>query len=268
MEILAAGINEQMAKEAKMNVYLVGHTNNPEEVVGVAIRRCYSDKPAVEIMESIMPEKRSELIKMVQSTGHTSTVEHAGFNFAVEGISRAAAQQLTRHRLASYSMESMRYVDLSKKELEVVVPKSIKRNPKAYEIYMERADEAEVAYKKLLALGIKPEDARGTLGLDTECKLVFTMNARELTETFFPERLCLRTQGEMRSLAIGMAKLVKPVAPNLFENIGPTCLTEGVCWEGGRACNLWKVIEGAELKIREKHKFKKGIRNDLSFLNE
>jgi len=257
-----------MAKEAELKVFLVGNTTNPEEVVGVAIRRCYSNKPALDIMEKISPEKRTELIRMVQSIGHTSTVEHAGFNFAVEGLSRAAAQQLTRHRLASYSMESMRYVDLSKDELEVIVPEAIKRNRNAYLMYMERAQETESLYRRFVDMGIKPEDARGVLGLNTECKLVFTMNARELTETFFPERLCLRTQGEMRSLAIGMAKLVKPVAPDIFANIGPTCKTEGICWEGGKNCGIWKVVEGAELRTREKHVFKPGIRNDLTFLDE
>ena len=257
-----------MAREAKLDVYLIGNTSGPEEVVGVAIRRCYSNKPAMEIMKKISPEKQSELIKMVQSIGHTSTVEHAGFNFAVEGISRAAAQQLTRHRLASYSMESMRYVDLSKEELAVIVPEAVKKYPEAYRMYMDHAGAAELLYKQFLVMGIKPEDARGILGLDTECKLVFTMNARELTETFFRERLCLRTQGEMRALAIGMAKLVKPVAPNIFSNVGPTCKTEGICWEGDKNCGIWKVIEGAELRTREKHKFKKGIRNDLTFLDE
>lgn len=251
-----------------MRVYLLGSTTDPERVVGAAIRRCYSNKPAVELMEKITPEKQAELIGMVQSVGHTSTTEHAAFNFAVEGLSRAAAQQLTRHRLASYSMESMRYVDLSKEESQIVVPDSVKKNPEALKLYMESANRSEEIYKQLLSLGIKPEDARGRLGLDTECKLVFTMNARELEGPFFTERLCRRTQGEMRSLATGMAKLVRAEAPHLFNNIGPSCKKEGVCWEGGKSCGLWEVVEGAELRTREKHLFKPGIKNDLSFIDE
>lgn len=257
-----------MAKEAVMNVYLLGATTDSEQIVGVAIRRCYSDLPAVELMRKITPEKKAELIGMVESVGHTSTTEHASFNFAVEGISRASAQQLTRHRLASYSMESMRYVDLSKDELQLVVPEAVKKNTEALNIYMEDENRGEEVYRHLLALGIKPEDARGRLGLDTECKLVFTMNARELAGPFFTERLCKRAQGEIRNLAIGMAKLVRREAPNLFNNIGPTCKKEGICWEGKKSCNLWKVIEGAELRNREKFKFKTGIRNDLNFIDE
>ncbi len=257
-----------MAKEAIMNVYLLGATTDPEQIVGVAIRRCYSNLSAVGLMEKISPQKKRELIEMVESVGHTSTTEHAGFTFAVEGISRAAAQQLTRHRLASYSMESMRYVDLSREELQIIVPEAVRRNPEALKLYMESANQAEEIYRKLLQLGIKAEDARGRLGLDTECKLVFTMNARELAGPFFTERLCRRAQGEIRNMAIGMAKLVRKEAPALFGNIGPSCKREGICWEGDKSCGLWKAIEGAELRKREGHRFKPGIRNDLSFLDE
>lgn len=260
--------NVEMAKETTMNVYLLGSTTNAEQVVGVAIRRCYSNKPALELMNRISPEKCAELIGMVQSMGHTSTTEHSVYNFAVEGLSRAAAQQLTRHRVASYSMESMRYVDLSKEELEAVIPEAVKRNPEALKLYLDDLNRSEETYRNLLAMGIKPEDARGRLGLDTECKLVFTMNSRELTDTFFRERLCRRTQGEMRNLATGMARLVKAETPNLFTNIGPTCKTQGICWEGEKSCGLYKVIEGAELKVRGKHRFKQGIANDLSFTDE
>lgn len=257
-----------MAKEAMMNVYLLGATKDPEQIVGVAIRRCYSNLPAADLMKKISPQKRKELIGMVESVGHTSTTEHAAFTFAVEGISRAAAQQLTRHRLASYSMESMRYVDLSKDELQLVVPEAVKKNPEALKIYMESANRSEEAYRELLRLGIKAEDARGRLGLDTECKLVFTMNARELAGPFFTERLCRRAQGEIRNMAIGMAKLVRKEAPALFGNIGPSCKREGICWEGDKSCGLWKVVEGAELRRREGYRFKPGIGNDLSFLDE
>ncbi len=257
-----------MAKEATMKVYLLGATTDPEQIVGVAIRRCYSNLPAADLMKKISAEKRKELIEMVESVGHTSTTEHAGFTFAVEGISRAAAQQLTRHRLASYSMESMRYVDLSREELQLVVPEAVRKNPEALKIYLDSANQMEMVYQELLHMGIKPEDARGRLGLDTECKLVFTMNARELAGPFFTERLCRRAQGEIRNMAIGMAKLVRREAPVLFGNIGPSCKREGICWEGGKSCNLWKTIEGAELRRREGCKFKPGVRNDLSFLDE
>lgn len=257
-----------MAKETEMKVFLLGWTYNPELVVGVAINRCYSDLPTEELIKRNTPEKTEKLIENVESRGHTSTIEHAFFNFAVEGISRAAAQQITRHRLASYSMESMRYVDLSKKELEVVVPEPVKKSPEAQKIYMESANQGEAIYKELLARGIKPEDARGRLGLDTECKMVFSMNARELTEVFFTERLCRLSQAEIRNLAIVMAKLVRKEAPKIFKNIGPTCKKDGICWEGNKSCGLWKSVEGGILKERRKHQFKEGVNNELSFLDE
>jgi len=262
------GKNEEMAKEAIQRVYLLGSTTDGEQIVGAAIRRCYSNAPAIELMQKITAQKRRELIEMVQGVGHTSTTEHATFNFAVEGLSRAAAQQLTRHRVASYSMKSQRYYDSSKDEIEVVIPETVKRNPEALEIFMSQANGSEEAYRRLRNLGIRPEDARGILLMNGETALVFSMNARELGDTFFRERLCKRTQGEMRNLAISMAMLVRQDSPNLFRNIGPTCKTSGICWEGEKSCGLYKVIDGGELRVREKHKFRPGIRNDLNFVDE
>jgi len=257
-----------MAREAEMKVYLIGSTSEAERVVGVAIRRCYSNKPVLELMEQIPAEKIAELIRMVRSVNHVSTEEHATYSFGIEGISRAIAQQLTRHRLASFSMESQRYVDLSKEELQYVMPPKIRRDPKMAEIFQRQMDVAEQTYRDLIAMGVEPEDARGSLPMNTETKLVVTMNARELGEVFFTQRLCRRSQWEIQDMARAMAKLVIPTAPHQFENVGPTCKTQGICWEGKKSCNLWQTIEGGEVRVRAKHRFKPGIRNDLSFLDE
>jgi len=256
-----------MAEKAEMRVYLVGSTSDPEKVVGVAIRRCYSDKPVTGLLETVTPEKRGELIRMVESVGHTSTTEHTLFTVAVEGISRIATHQLVRHRLASYSQESQRYVDLSKKPLVYIMPPSIEKRPKAAKLFAERMNQAEKDYKDLLVEGVLPEDARFVLPHNVETKIVVSLNARGWNE-MLTKRLCRRAQWEIRGMAIAATKLLRNESPNLFDNVGPTCKTQGICWEGKKSCGLWKQIEGGELRVRGKHKFKDGVRNDLSFIDE
>lgn len=244
-----------MAKEAELGVYLVDSTRDPEQVVAVSIRRCYSNKPALELMEKISEEKRAELIKMVNENGHVSTTEHAAFVFAIEGISRTASHQLVRHRIASYSQESQRYVDLSKEELLYIVPPKIRNKPEVLDVFQQQMRTAETVYSDLLRRGIDPEDARFVLPNATETKIMVTMNSRAWGE-FLQKRLCRRAQWEIRGAAMGIAQLLKMRASKLFENVGPTCLTEGICWEGKRSCGLWQAIEGGEMRVRQKHHFK------------
>ncbi|HOZ81160.1 MAG TPA: FAD-dependent thymidylate synthase [Candidatus Woesebacteria bacterium] len=255
-----------MARKAELKVYLIGHTTDPEKVVAVAVRRCYSGLPTTELIEKIDDKKAKEMISMVQGIGHTSTVEHASFCFGVEGLSRAAAQQLTRHRHASFSMQSQRYKEVN--NLAVAIPEAIENNSEARELYLALVENSEKTYKELIQRGIKLEDARGVLPMNCETALVFTMNARELTDTFFRERLCMRAQQEIRDLAIGMAVLVRGVAPNIFNNIGPTCKTQGICWEGEKSCGLWRAIEGGEVRVRQRHNFNSNYRGPLSFIDQ
>lgn len=240
-----------MAKVGVLKVVLLSYTKDPEQNVVAGIRQCYSKVGANELKEKTTTETRNRLINQVIGSGHTSTIEHANFTFGIEGISRACSHQLVRHRIASYSQQSQRYVDLSKEEMEYIEPPLIKGNNDQSKKYKEVMDNLEKNYKDLIEAGIKPEDARYILPNACQTKIVVTMNARSLLN-FFRERCCLRAQWEIRALADEMLKKVKKVAPKIFENGGPSCKSEGICWEGNLSCGLWKTIKGAELKSRLK----------------
>ncbi len=240
-----------MAKEEKIKVILLSHTLNPEQNVVAAIRQCYSAVGAEELKEKTTEETRNRLINQVVESGHTSTIEHAVFTFAIEGISRACSHQLVRHRIASFSQQSQRYVDLSKSDLGYVVPPEIKKDKNLLEKYKKTMDLIESEYRGLIKDGVKPEDARFILPNACQTKIVVTMNARSLLN-FFRERCCLRAQWEIRILSNLMLAEVKKVAPKIFENAGASCISEGICWEGNMSCGLWKTIKGCELKSRIK----------------
>lgn len=240
-----------MAKEEKIKVILLSHTLNPEQNVVAAIRQCYSAVGAEELKEKTTEETRNRLINQVVESGHTSTIEHAVFTFAIEGISRACSHQLVRHRIASFSQQSQRYVDLSKNDLGYIVPPEIKKDKKLLEKYQRTMDLIESEYRSLIKDGVKPEDARFILPNACQTKIVVTMNARSLLN-FFRERCCIRAQWEIRTLSNMMLSEVKKVAPKIFENAGASCISEGICWEGSMSCGLWKSIKGAELKSRLK----------------
>ena len=238
-----------MAKEGKLKVKLISWTKNAEGTVTAAIRQCYSAVGAEELVKKIDKKKQKKLIALVKSSGHTSTVEHANFTFAIEGISRACSHQLVRHRIASYSQQSQRYVDLSKKELVYILPPLIKADEKKKLEFKKMMEGIEEMYKKMIKDGVKPEDARFILPNACETKIVVTMNARALIN-FFGLRCCQRAQWEVRALAEKMLVLMKKKAPLLFTGVGPSCETEKICWEGDLSCGKWKAIKGAELRRR------------------
>lgn len=236
-----------------MKVVLISHTIDPEAVVAAAINQCYSAKSGEELKETISLEKRERLIDIVMNSGHLSTIEHASFTFAVEGVSRVTETQLVRHRHASYSIKSGRY---NKTHTDFVVPASIANNPEAMQVVEEFKKSLDQAVEKLKALEIKPEDARYLTPQATKTNIILTMNARGLLN-FFEHRLCVRAQWEIRELANEMLKLVKPIAPNIFKFAGPTCETQKICWEGDLSCGKWKAISGAELRTRTAKKSSK-----------
>jgi len=216
-----------------MEVSLVAHTPDPERVVARAARVCYSFSPPQEV--SI--EEARRLIRELISRGHHSVLEHASFTFLIQGLSRIASHQLVRHRIASYSQQSQRYADLTKASF--VTPPLIDENPEALEIFQEVVKTSLKAYNKLVELGVPREDARFVLPQAVKTNLVFTANAREL-QHFFSLRLCNRAQWEIRELAFRMLKIVKEIAPSIFEEAGPPCL-RGVCPEGEKGCgHPWK----------------------------
>jgi thymidylate synthase (FAD) len=170
--------------------------------------------------------------------GHLSVLEHASFTFGIEGISRATSHQLVRHRLASYSQQSQRYVAASAPEF--VVPPSIEKDAAKKKNFEAAVRKIYREYAKLLEQGIPAEDARYLLPNAAHTKIIVTMNARELIH-FFNLRCCERAQWEIRDMATMMLKLAKKTAPFIFRECGPSCVS-GKCSEGEMTCGKPKEI--------------------------
>ena len=216
-----------------MDVTLLYHTPEPERAVATAARLCYAPVGGRELMESLTDEKIRKVLTTIMSSGHFSTLEHASYTFAVEGVSRALTHQLVRHRLASYNQQSQRYVKF-KEEPPIVRPASVDTNPEAAQAFDEAIDACWQAYDKLVQAGVPAEDARYILPNACETKIVVTMNIRELMH-FFSNRCCNRAQWEIRELAWKMLELVRPTAPFIFRTAGPGCM-RGACPEGNMCC--------------------------------
>lgn len=236
-------------KIVPLKVVLLSYPHNPEQVVAVAIRQCYSAAGVTDLLARISEERRAALIRQVISSGHTSTIEHAFFTFAIEGISRACSHELVRHRIASYSQQSQRYVDLSDGPLPVVIPPDVMRDEAQQQSFIKELEAVTGVYKDMILAGFKPENARYILPNATETKIVVSMNARSLYN-FFEQRLCERAQWEIRKLAARMRAEVMKVAPNIFRYSGPTCVTEKICWEGKLACDR---VKGIGIELRERY---------------
>jgi len=241
-----------------LKVILVEHTPNPEVLIAKAAKLCYSPVGIDKMNEAMDSESTLKFINMLMSMGHESPVEHVSFTFAVEGVSRSLTHQLVRHRMASYSQQSQRYVKLD--QFEYVIPTAIEKDKRAKEVYIEAMDNSQKAYSeiadilidKYTAEGMKQgaaekkaiEDARYVFPNACETKIVVTMNVRSLFN-FFHHRCCNRAQWEIRELAFQMLKLVKQVSPAIFKYAGPSCLA-GECPEGTMTC-------GQIVSVREKY---------------
>ncbi len=215
-----------------MQVVLLKSPQDPEHMVAQAARLCYSAADLEAIAEKLTPEKTSSFIRHLVKLGHHSALEHAVFTFGVEGVSRALTHQLVRHRLASYSQQSQRYVTL--RDFPYVVPPTVAARPDLAKRFDGALAAVGEAYAALLAAGVPAEDARYLLPNACETKIVVTMNSRELLH-FFRLRCCNRAQWEIHGLADRMLGLVKPLAPNIFHQAGPGCL-QGPCPEGEMTC--------------------------------
>lgn len=247
-----------------MKVSLIAYTPEPERTVAAAAKMCYAAADVDTVMDGLTDEKVANFVDMLAEIGHESPIEHASFTFAIEGVSRALLAQITRHRIASYSVQSQRYV--AEKNFEYVLPPEIEKDEKAKEIFLESMQRAHKDYlalsdilsekyvKEFLADGCDEkeakrkaqkkaiEDARFVLPNACDTKMVATFNARSL-QNFFKHRCCNRAQWEIRELATEMLKLVKQVAPNLFKKSGPPCVY-GKCPEGKMTCG--KMVEVKE----------------------
>lgn len=223
-----------------MNVSLLQHTPEPERAVALAARLCYSASSIDELHEKLSSADITDFIAKIMSLGHQSVLEHASFTFGVEGISRACSHQLVRHRLASYSQQSQRYVTFSGDRFPFVLPASIAASPRRQQLFENAVKAAADAYRELVADGVEAEDARFVLPNAAETKIIVTMNARELLH-FFELRCCERAQWEIRQMAVAMLRLVKRVAPVIFSSAGPGCLL-GPCPEGSMTCGRVKDV--------------------------
>jgi len=237
--------------EAKLKVLLLKNTPEPESVVAMAAKLCYSPSDVEGLKDKIAAKDQKAFVEKLVSIGHMSPIEHVSFTFGIEGISRACSHQLVRHRVASYSQQSQRYV--RETEFDYVIPETIKADPKLTASFKKSMKQAQKAYdeviKALEEKGIKGEnasqDARFILPNAAETKIVVTMNARELLH-FFRVRCCNRAQWEIRAMATDMLKLVRTAAPVIFKDAGPGCVN-GKCPEGKMSC-------GKSVEVRKNFK--------------
>lgn len=218
-----------------LKVQLRNYSPNPDAVVASAAKVCYSNKSIDEIYQKLLedPEENKKFVQKLVDMHHESPLEHVSFTFSIEGVSRALTHQLVRHRLASYSQKSQRYV--SEKQFEYVIPKTIQKKEEAKNIFEHMMKSIQLAYDALTDLGIPKEDARYVLPNACETAIIVTMNARELIN-FFGHRCCIRAQWEIRDASKLMLEQVKEVAPFIFNNIGANCETLGYCPENNMSC--------------------------------
>ena len=246
-------------------VTLLAYTPDPERTVACAAKLCYSSSNIEDLRDGLTDEKVSSFVDMLAGLGHASPIEHASFTFGIEGVSRSLLAQITRHRIASFSVKSQRYV--KEGAFEFVTPPEVAADAEVLEIYNDSMRAAQEAYDKIAEVLTKRhtetfmaegkdektaarlaskkaiEDARFVLPNACETKMVVTMNARSL-QNFFNHRCCNRAQWEIHDVADQMLKLVYDVAPSLFKNSGPSCVC-GACPEGNMSCG-----KAAEMRKR------------------
>lgn len=249
-----------------MKVKLIAYTPNPEQLISAAAKTCYSAATVDTLLDGLDEEKTQSYLTMLTEIGHESPIEHASFTFVIEGVSRSLLAQITRHRMASFSVQSQRYV--KEHAFEFVVPHEIEQVPEAKAAFLKAMEDDQKTYEHLTAIlqqrhmqtfleeGCSEkearrkaekkaiEDARYVLPNACATKMVMTANARSLYN-FFRLRCCNRAQWEIRELAEEMYKLVYAAAPTLFRKAGPSC-TCGACSEGKMSC-------GKASEVREKY---------------
>lgn len=212
-----------------MKVTLLACTQDADAICAAAGNSCYSERSSADIIETINPEK---VLSRIVGMGHHSVIEHAVFTFSVEGVSRALTHQLVRHRMASFSQQSQRYVSMDRASF--VTPHSVEGNEEASKVFDETMDTIWDAYRRLEELGIPAEDARYLLPNGCTTNITITMNARELLH-FFSLRCCNRAQWEIREMADKMLELCLEKSPIIFKDAGPPCV-RGPCPEGKLTC--------------------------------
>ena len=253
-----------------MNVKLIAYTPMPEQLISAAAKTCYSAATVDTLLDGLDEEKTQSYLTMLTDIGHESPIEHASFTFAIEGVSRSLLAQITRHRMASFSVQSQRYV--REHAFEFVIPHEIEAVPEVKEAFLQAMEADQRAYETLtglllerhmqafLAAGCSEkearrraekkaiEDARYVLPNACATKMVMTANARSLYN-FFRLRCCNRAQWEIRELAEEMYRQVYAVAPVLFRKAGPSC-TCGACSEGKMSCGMAQEVREKYARMR------------------
>lgn len=184
-----------------------------EELIAKAARLCYFPSSISDLEEEMTKEKCATLIRKLKQLKHGSPFEHVSYTFGIEGISRACLAQITRHRIASFNVQSQRYV--KKGNFDFIMPPLIAENTEAANKFLNIMATIQEAYNELISLGIRKEDARFLLPNAVETKIIVTINARSL-ENFFNIRMKPDAQWEIRELATKMYELVKEVHPNIW----------------------------------------------------
>ncbi len=257
-----------------MNVKLICHTKDCENLVACAAKLCYSSATIDDLIKNETQKNNLKFIDMLTKLGHESPMEHANFTFGVEGVSRSLLAQITRHRIASFSVQSQRYV--LEDEFSFVIPPEIEKDEYLKKIFTDSMKNTQQTYSQLQeklkqhhknnlmlqgfdeneatkkAEKMSCEDARFVLPNACCCKFLITANARSLLN-FFRLRCCNRAQWEIRKLAFKMLELAISVAPNLFKNAGPSCV-HGKCTEGKMSCK-----KSYEVKQKIEEMFKQQV---------
>lgn len=239
-----------------MKVKLIDYTPEPEKLIAACAKLCYSPVGVEDIMEGLGEQATEKFLAKLMDLGHESPIEHVSFTFGAEGVSRVLTHQLVRHRIASYSQQSQRYVKLE--QFDYIIPPQIENSPGAKALFIKAMENDQETYNQITELLYKEhyerylqegksekqaasaaekssvEDARYVFPNACETKIVFTMNARSLLN-FFRHRCCQRAQWEIRAMAEEMLRQLKEIAPTLFKNAGPSCVS-GPCVEGQMTC--------------------------------
>lgn len=212
--------------EKGIKVTLLACTDNLD-IAEIAAKVCYSPKDIESIVEGMKVEDYNPVLPHVIESGHHSVLEHISFTFGIEGVSRVFSHQLVRHRIASFSQKSQRYVDES--DWLAVVPPSIENTPEAKEIYSKVMETIREGYNALRKIKIKDtedfipkEDVRFVLPNACGTSLVMTMNARQLLH-FFSLRCCNRAQWEIREFANKALTICNRKIPQIFKYAGAPC---------------------------------------------
>ncbi len=246
-----------------MKVALITHTPNPEKIIATAAKLCYASSDIDSLMDGLTDEKVESFLEMLASIGHESPIEHISFTFGIEEVSRSFLAEVTRHRIASFSVQSQRYVEET--NFKFVTPPEISNDETALEIFNEQMKSSIETYNKLadilkdnhyktfISEGFNEktakqraqkkaiEDARFVLPNACNTKMIVTMNARSLIN-FFKLRCCNRAQWEIRAVATEMLRLCCQVAPTVFKNAGPACVRDGKCPEGKMTCGKMNEV--------------------------